>query len=739
MSRKSKKRRNIKASVAASATASTNTADNTASEHLPNPPRVLILATVALLALTFLIYFPTLQYGFLRMDDELYVYGNDHVKSGLSLQNLSWALTHQAVGNWHPLTMFSLILDCEVSGCSPAWFHLVNIFFHLAGVFFLVLAGWRLTTRTWPSLFVGAIFALHPTHVESVAWISERKDVLSGFFLAVLLWLYAGYCKTKKRKYYWGALVAFVLGLLSKPMLVSVPILLLLLDYWPLNRMGVVGGEVQWPKFWQLVKEKSHFLLISVLFCAATLITQRLVGAMGSLETVPVVARLSNVLISYLTYVCKFLMPIGLTGLYPFPEDLPPSWQPLSSLLVLLTLTFLILRCSKSLPFLSVGWLWFGISMVPVIGFVQVGPQALADRYTYIPYIGLSIMVAFGAPLLARYLWPRRQALLLGGLAVAAVAAMAYGTARYLPHWRNDTAFWARTVEVQPEYARGYYNLALAVTAAGDAEGGMEWYRKTLSVEPFSRDANYNLGTLLLAAGRLEEAIKHFKAELAMNPSYAPAYNNLGTALARLGRRKEAMKAYQSALETDPKRLDSLSNWAEALIEEGDFEGAKEKFEQILKLNPKSRTAFVGLASLAEKRGDFNEVAEQMRRALEFYPNDTDLINRLGAAHSGRNEHKAAAKMFRRALKINPKFTLARYNLAVTLKALGQREEAKREYLAIIKANPKHYWAHNDLGVLLGDEGDKEGERRHLLQAIEIDPEGVAAKHNLKIAETPNK
>ena len=702
--------------------------------HDTTAPKLFILAVGALLALTFFIYLPSVEYGFLRMDDELYVYGNAQVKSGLSLKSVRWALTSEAVGNWHPLTVLSLMLDCELSNCSPKWLRFVNIILHLAAVLFLTTDFWRLTGKAWQSLFVGAVFALHPAHVESVALVSERKDVLSGLFLALLLLFYGCYLRRPGRVWYGFTAAAFVLGLLSKPMLVSVPLLLLLIDYWPGDRArGNTPAGVDWPKTRRLLVEKLLFVMIAALFCGATIWAQRAAGAMGSLDDAPIPLRLCNAALSYLTYAVRFFWPGGLTGLYPFPEGLPPLWQPFLAVSLLAFVTWLLVYWARSMPFLGMGWLWFGVTLLPVIGLVQVGPQARADRYTYIPYIGLSIAAAWGFPILARRLWPRSWRRVLGAAAFAAVLGMGIASARYLPHWRDDISFWRRVVDIQPWYARGYYNLALAHSAAGDAETAMQLYRRQLEIQPLSRDANFNLGVILFSQKRYQEAMEYYGRELAMNAAHAPSHNNLGVVLSKLGRRKEAMEHYRAAWEADPKRMDALGNWAEDLAAEGDFAGAKGKYEKILELSPDTLSAYLGLSKLSEKQGDLAGAAAYLKAAAKAFSEDADIMNRLGAIESERGDHQAAADDFKRALELSPGHELARYNLAVTLKTLGRLKEAEKEYRELLQLNPEHYWAHNDLGVLLGDAGDKKGAVSHLQRALEIDPDAQAAKHNLSL------
>ncbi len=687
-------------------------------------------AAGAILLVTLAVYWQAADFGFIRTDDELYVYGNAAVKQGLHWDGLRWAFTHSAAGNWHPLTMLSLMLDYEIAGSGSSWFHSVNIALHLAGTLCLIVALWRLTQSVGQSLFVGAVFALHPAHVESIAWISERKDVLSGLFFSLMLLAYSRYARRPGRNAYFVVLACLLLGLLSKPMLVSVPILLLLIDFWPLTRKGrtplrLWGKAVSVP-----MAEKLPLLMLAAIFSVVTFVVQRSAGAMDTLESTPMGERLINAVVAYVTYVGRFFWPAGLAGLYPFTMETRPLWQPFLAAVLLIAVTMAVIRAVSTRPYLLVGWLWFVISLIPVIGLIQVGPQASADRYTYLPYIGLSIMLAWGVPDLLAVLASKKRQVVSVALGLGAAVAMAVQTYRYLPHWQNDVTYWRRVVEIRPDFARGYYNLALAVGAQGDVSEEMNLYRKALQVDPRCIDANYGLANRLFSQGKLEEAAIHYQAELRIQPHHAGVHNNLALVLSKLGRAEEAMQHYRAALEADPGNADALRNWGRELLGRKDWGGAVSKYEAYLKNHPDDYDAHCRIALALDGKGEFAEAINHLRRAMQIQPDNPAAITDLGTLFSRGGDHQGAVEYFRQALQIQPDFAEAQYNLAVSLNMLKRRPQAIAAYEKLLRAHPDHYWGHNDVGVLLAEEGRLDEAIAHFAAAIRIDPSAPAARNN---------
>jgi protein O-mannosyl-transferase len=512
-------------------------------------PGVFILA---LLLLTLALYWRAGGYGFLWMDDFVYVYANPHVQAGLTRDGFRAAFVETTAGNWHPLTMLSLMLDSYIGGPGPRVFHLSSIGLHLLGTLLLVCAFIRLTGDRWQSIFVGAVFALHPTHVESVAWISERKDVLSGVLLATTLLAYRRYVRRRTPGAYLAVLTAYVLGLMSKSMLVTLPLLLLLLDYWPLRRIGGTNrntNEASSPT--HVLSEKLPLFALAVAVATVTLWTQRQIGAMVSLANAPPLLRVANALQSYVIYLGKLLWPVHLAAMH-YPTVGISAVPLLLSAAGLLAISFSVLRLAPRCPSLAVGWLWFVISLLPVVGLIQAGAQVYAERYTYIPYIGLSIMLAWGTPELIAGLLPRHGRRVVAVLALAACGAMATITHAYLPVWQNDMTFWQRVAEVNPQNCRSHYNLGLAYRNHGEIERAIDLYWRALEIDPTCRNAHLNLAQILAHRGQTDAAIAHYYAELAIDPRHALAHNHLGMLLADLGRTAEAVAHFEAALRIDP-------------------------------------------------------------------------------------------------------------------------------------------------------------------------------------------
>ena len=467
-------------------------------------------ACLALIAVNMIVYAPVWHHGFVNYDDDEYVSTNTVVLRGLTWHGASWAFTTGHAGNWHPLTWLSHMLDVQFYGLDPGPHHLTNLLFHIANTLLLFGLLHRMTGALGRSAFVAGLFAVHPLHVESVAWVAERKDVLSTLFWMLTLWAYVEYVRRPGLRRYWPVLLFFALGLMAKQMLVTLPFVLLLLDFWPLGRVGTrpnpAGGWALsrdgWATTVRLVWEKLPLLALTVVSSIVTVVVHRQAAAVISLSATPLNLRVANALVSYVTYISKMLWPARLAVLYPYAQSLP-GWWVAGAFLGLMGISVAVIRAGPRHPYLPVGWLWYLGTMVPVIGLIQVGNQATADRYTYVPLIGLFIVVAWGVPdLLVR--WPRRRIGLpiAAGLVILACAIAARGQLRY---WEDSTTLWTR---------------ALAVTTENNI-------------------AHNNLAVSLADQGKLDEAIAHYSEALRIKPDYTKAQDNLDLALVRRGKRPD--------------------------------------------------------------------------------------------------------------------------------------------------------------------------------------------------------
>jgi Flp pilus assembly protein TadD len=583
-------------------------------------PRWKVAAVCGLLVLAVLAVFgQTRGFEFLNYDDDDYVYDNPFVRSGLSFAAVADTLDYVHSFTWHPLTTVSHMADCELYGLDAGAHHLTNVALHAAAAMALFLVLLRMTGAFYRSAFVALAFAVHPLRVESVAWISERKDVLSGLFFMLTLWAYARYAeasagplgRTAVRPYYLAALGFFVLALLSKPMVVTLPFVLLLLDGWPLARLG--DREAPLRNLRARWVEKVPFFALSIACGIVTLRTQT--GAMTLIETLPLGGRVANALVSYAVYLRQLFVPTDLAVVYPHARGGLPLWTVGGAALLLAGLTAAAVLLRRRMPFLAVGWLWYLGMLVPVIGLVQVGVQAHADRYTYLPHVGLLVMVAWGAA----ELWPKH----LDRRGLAALAAVAAIVLIWLArdqtrHWRDSESLWRMTLERTEANSVAHAQLGIALEQSGETAEAVEHYRRAIAIQPDYATPRYNLGNVLAARGDVDGAVEQYRQAIRVRPDYARAHHNLGSALLRQGRRDEAVAQYREALRIDPSYAAAHDNLGVALAGQGEIAAAVEHFRRSLEIEPGSARTHALLAMGLEQSGDRAGAIEHYRRAMEL-------------------------------------------------------------------------------------------------------------------------
>jgi len=502
-----------------------------------NVPRQSAGICLALVVLVFAVYLQVGNHAFLNYDDNLYVTDNPYVAGGITGKSIVWAFTSIEASNWHPLTWLSHMVDVELYDMNPRGHHLTSVAIHAFSSVLLFLLLLRITGTLWQSATVAALFAIHPMHVESVAWVAERKDVLSGFFWFLTLLAYAEYTAKRKRLWYLLTLVSFVLGLMAKPMLVTLPVVMLLMDYWPFGRFGHSGRSngngvpVTRTPLTVLVKEKIPFAACALASSIITVIAQHADGAIKSLQTVPVLLRVENALIAYVSYIGSMAWPDDLAILYPFPPAFP-LWQVLGALLVLLVITAATVRARHRSPYLAMGWLWYLVTLVPVIGLVQVGVQSMADRYTYIPSIGLFIMTVWGVSDLVAGLKCRRALLTL--LAGAVICAKTAVTWQQVGTWRDNVSLYRQALESTTNNYVIHNNLGSAYATNWNLDAAIREFREALRINPNYGDAHYNLGNALATKGELQGAIGEFREALRINPGDTKAAYNLSVVLEQM-------------------------------------------------------------------------------------------------------------------------------------------------------------------------------------------------------------
>jgi tetratricopeptide (TPR) repeat protein len=525
--------------------------------HRRNLPWVTACIGVCLFVLTWVVYAQTLRFDFVNYDDPRYVYQNTRITNGISVANVAWAFSHIHSENWHPLTTITHMLDCQLHGLNAGWHHFTNVLLHCVSVVLLFVALERMTGALWRSAFVSAVFAVHPLHVESVAWIAERKDVLSAFFFMLTLLAYLHYTRAPSIGRYLTVALGVALGLMSKPMLVTLPFVLLLLDYWPLERFETNRSNTG-RRLLQLVLEKIPLIALSAVSSIVTFLAQR--GAIGWTEQLPVSARISNALVAYVTYIRQMFWPAGLAVFYPHPENRLPLWAISLALIVLVAITATAFRLRKKAPYLTTGWLWYLGMLVPVIGLVQVGWQGHADRYTYLPQIGLYIAVTWAATDFTRS-W-RFQRMALGVAALIVVGAFSWRCWLQTSYWRDSETLFTH---------------ALAVTSNNDV-------------------ALNNLGIIFLEKGQLDDAISKLQAAIDLRPENGPAHDNLAKAFLKKGQVAEAMVHYRKLVEIDPENVETRNTVGTALIQQGHVKEAIDQWQDVLAIQPENGNAASNLA-----------------------------------------------------------------------------------------------------------------------------------------------
>lgn len=617
---------------------------------------------LALVIATLAVYIRTANFDFVNFDDPDYVVRNPHVRNGLTADNIGWAFTSTEAANWFPLTRISHLLDVELFGVQPGPEHLVNASLHALAALLLFAFLKRATAARWLSAFTAAVFALHPLHVESVAWIAERKDVLCAVFWFLSLWAYVRWAREGTRKWYALSLGTFCCGWMAKPMIVTLPLLLLLIDVWPLGRAQALTARL---------REKIPFFAVSIAGAAVTFFAQSGSGAVQPLAAFPLGLRVENALVSACIYLARTFDPSNLAVFYPYPASIP-VWQAAVAAAVLVSISVWSLRSLHKRPWLAVGWWWFIVTLLPVIGLVQAGAQARADRYTYVPMIGICIMLAWSArELLASH--PRWAApiRIFAAAALTACAALAWVQTGY---WQNSGTLFRRAIAVTGPNSLAEHNLgAWLLDQPGELPDAVAHLQRAVDLNPASARAHTDLATALAQIpGRQGDAVEQYRAAVRIDPDAAIPHNNLANLLAATGQIPEAVSEYQAAL-----RLDS--NYAEARANLAKVQSGGDSAETHYNL---------GIALSGEGRPA--EAVAEFEKALRIHPNYAEAENNLGVALT-RIPDRAAEAMphFRNALRLRPDYADAHYNLGVALaNTPGHLADALLQFQAALRLHP---------------------------------------------------
>jgi tetratricopeptide (TPR) repeat protein len=670
---------------------------------------VIIAICAVLVGITWLVFAQTIRHQFVTYDDPQYVYANPDVSAGVSLPRISWAFTHTIAGNWHPITTISHMLDCQLYGLKPAGHHFTNVLFHTIAVVLLFRVLQQMTGSLWRSAFVAALFAIHPLHVESIAWVSERKDVLSAVFFMLTLGAYVRYVRTRSLTWYVLTLFVFALGLMSKPMLVTVPFILLLLDYWPLERIADPGfvkpklrqlaSSSQWPVIRRLVAEKLPLFALSTFSSVMTLFTQ--FQSTGTTSQLPLPWRLNNAAVSYVVYIWQMFWPAKLAAFYPHPNDQLRLWQVLLSVAFLIAVTLLAIHRRKELPYIFTGWFWYLGMLVPVIGLVEAGEQARADRYTYLPQIGLYVLVTWGITDLMTSVMtyrsrsrprmagrqstargtrknPARSARVGGSnpgvryqalcAAIAAAIIMAFSWRAFVQtsYWKDSETLWNHALAVTGDNDVADQNLGFLFMQRGDLDSAISHFETALKIRSHNSAAHYDFGSALIEnslasvlklKGRLNEAVDHYENAMRLRPGYGDPYLNLGNVLFQQGRMRDAMAQWQKAHATLPKDARFHVALADAFLGAGLQKDAIAEYEYAARISaldplPPNKLAWILATSSDASIRDGSRAVEFANEAVRLsHGKDPSYLRTLAAACAESGRFAEAEENARRAFR----------------------------------------------------------------------------------------
>lgn len=602
--------------------------------------------------MVFAVFGQTLTHEFIDFDDSEYVYNNPTVIRGLTLRGLAWAFSGAHAANWHPLTWLSHMLDCQLYGLHPWGHHLTNVLLHAATVVALFLVLEKMTGALWRSALVAAVFGVHPLRVESVAWIAERKDVLSGLFFVLTIGAYVRYARCPWSWKQYGLVVGlFALDLMSKPMVITLPLVLLLLDRWPLRRTETLG---------RLILEKIPLLALSGVVSAITLFAQH--RGIQSVNSFSISLRLANALVSYMVYLRQMVWPAGLVAFYPYPRWGLPAWQAVMAALLLAGLSGIAVWQWRKRPWIMVGWVWYLVMLLPVAGFIKVGMHSHADRFTYLPQIGIYLAVTWwlsdlGA--LARI--GRLSSGILMGCLVGALMVCAWKQTTY---WKDSDTLWARALACNADNEMGHYGVGNYFLKKEKWADAITEYQKALQIRPDFPEAECNLGVALDGEGKVDEAIVHYQRMVAFKPDYADAYYNLGFGLQKQGRMDEAVVQYQKALQLDPDDANVYNNLGLIFAQAGKVDEAISEFQKAIATLPGHINPEINLGTALLQKGELNEAMDHFQKALEITTNSAEAHYGLGNVYLAKGDSANAISEYQQSLQITPGNPEVQNNLA---------------------------------------------------------------------------
>lgn len=591
----------------------------------------------------FAAYWQLPKNNFISFDDDIYITKNVHVQSGFTGKNVIWAFTTFHAFNWHPITWLSHMLDYTLFGLNPSMHHFMSLLFHIANSLLLFMVLKAMTDDIWPSAFVAILFAIHPLHVESVAWASERKDLLSTFFWLLTIGSYFRYSKKQSITNYTIIVLLFILGLMSKPMLVTLPFVLLLLDIWPIKRMShgrfADNSKKENPdaSIFYLIVEKIPLFMLSALSSLITFIAQKEGGIVRTLHELSMKVRFANAFVSYIRYIVKMIYPVHLSFYYPYRENLS-AWQVFGSVFLMISITLFAMKTIREKPFFLVGWFWYVGTLLPVVGLVQVATQSIADRYTYIPLIGLFIIMAWGAKTVFEKFREHIKPLLSG--IILTISVLMNLTWIQVNYWKDDIKLFSHDVAVTMGNPLSNYHLGLSLEKEGKIEKAIQHYTEAIRIKPDFLRARNSLGYAFVKTGRYEDALTQFEEAIKLKKNYADGYFNLGVAAMYLGRADDAIRHYKHAIKLDPNHADAYYNLGIIMTQQKQYKEALNNFMAVIRIHPQDVDAHNFIGNTYLRSGEIDNALKYYKKALDINPNDEIARENLNAVLEKINKNR---------------------------------------------------------------------------------------------------
>ena len=630
--------------------------------NISSSEKILIIYIV-LAAITLAVFWQVNQYDFVILDDVFYVTMNSHVQSGIAMDGVCWAFSTKYFGFWNPLVWISFMADYKLYSLNAGAYHMTNLILHILSTILLFWLFCRMTGAIWESAFVAALFALHPMHVESVAWISERKDVLSAFFWMLTLCLYVYYTEKPVIKRYLLVLFSFVLALMSKPMVVTLPVIMILLDYWPLKRFGSQRGNLF---LWQL-KEKIPFFVLSVALVIITFYNSNTpdISTTQNLKQFPLISRLANVPVAFVTYLEKTFWPHDMAVLYPFTEQIP-LWQVIGALLLILVITIFVILMLKRLPYLFVGWLWFAISIAPVIGIIQISllvPYAMADRYHYLPSIGIDIMLAWGIPFLFKREHIRKKVLFPTGFAT--IAILAFLSWKQCCYWKNSFELFNHAVQVTKDNYLAHQYLGIALYDVGKLNEAIFHYNNVIRLKPDYAGTYINRGNAYDKIGQYNLAIGDYNKAISLTPDYAVAYFNRGVTYGTLGQYQLAIEDYSKAILLKPNNFEAYHKRGYEYAKVGQYQRAIDDYNKAIFLSPGYSDAYTERGITYGRSGQYQLAIVDFNEAVRLKSDNAEAYNNRGFTYYNIGQYKQAIDDYNKAISLKSDYVEAYMNRGV--------------------------------------------------------------------------